>query len=215
MTLTAHDIWLFRHRICPRVTVGFMAANSGDGVGTSPCFEPAPKWRDAAAERDHGLDTYTAGGRVGRSRRSSRHRPGGSAIEQAPERGRLGRRRRAKPRLRSSSARTHLHGHHASRGISVGRASGSSSDLGITVPFTWEGRNGDSQMIAGGPEYPIWFTNLIYHNTLYTLTYKWPNLTDHPCSRIPGLQPAPVEPEVQDRAVRRAGDPAAQSASGM
>ena len=61
------------------------------------------------------------------------------------------------------------------------------SDLGITVPFTWEGRNGDSQMIAGGPEYPIWFTNLIYHNTLYTLTYKWPNLTDDPCSRIPGF----------------------------
>ena len=80
MTLTAHDIWLFRHRICPRVTVGFMAANSGAGVGTSPCFEPAPKWRDAAAERDHGLDTYTAGGRVGRSRWSSRHRRGGSAI---------------------------------------------------------------------------------------------------------------------------------------
>jgi hypothetical protein len=57
-------------------------------------------------------------------------------------------------------------------------------DLGITVPFTWEGRNGDSQMIAGGPQYPIWFTNLIYRNTLYTLTYKWPGLTEHPCSQI-------------------------------
>jgi hypothetical protein len=60
-------------------------------------------------------------------------------------------------------------------------------DLGITVPFTWRGKNGDSRMVAGGPEYPIWFTNLIYHNTLYTLTYKWPGLTEHPCSRIPGF----------------------------
>ncbi len=60
-------------------------------------------------------------------------------------------------------------------------------DLGITVPFTWEGENGDSQMTAGGPQYPIWFTNLIYHGSLYTLTYKWPGLTDHSCSRIPGF----------------------------
>ncbi len=60
-------------------------------------------------------------------------------------------------------------------------------DLGITVPFTWQGRNGDSQMVAGGPQYPIWFTNLIYHNTLYTLTYKWPGLNEHPCSKIPGF----------------------------
>ncbi|KIF01406.1 hypothetical protein PL81_35780 [Streptomyces sp. RSD-27] len=60
-------------------------------------------------------------------------------------------------------------------------------DLGITVPFTWEGRDGDSQMTAGGPQYPIWFTNLIHHGTLYTLTYKWPGLTEHPCSRIPGF----------------------------
>lgn len=60
-------------------------------------------------------------------------------------------------------------------------------DLGITVPFTWDGRNGDSQMTAGGPGYPIWFTNLIYRGTLYTLTYKWPGLTRHPCSRIPGF----------------------------
>ncbi|WP_329403361.1 hypothetical protein OG523_03400 [Streptomyces virginiae] len=47
-------------------------------------------------------------------------------------------------------------------------------DLDITVPFTWEGRGGDSQMTAGGPQYPIWFTNLIYHGTLYTLTYNGP-----------------------------------------
>jgi hypothetical protein len=60
-------------------------------------------------------------------------------------------------------------------------------DLGITVPFRWRGRNGDSQMIAGGPQYPIWFTNLIYRGDLYTLTYKWPNLRDHACSKIPGF----------------------------
>ncbi|MFG1857155.1 hypothetical protein ACGFJT_35340 [Actinomadura geliboluensis] len=60
-------------------------------------------------------------------------------------------------------------------------------DLGITVPFTWTGRDGDSQMVAGGPQYPIWFTNLIYRNSLYTLTYKWPGLNDHECSRIPGF----------------------------
>ncbi|MGW5342878.1 hypothetical protein [Streptomyces sp. NPDC004050] len=60
-------------------------------------------------------------------------------------------------------------------------------DLDITVPFTWEGSGGDSQMTAGGPQYPIWFTNLIYHDTLYTLTYKWPGLIEHPCSRIPGF----------------------------
>jgi hypothetical protein len=57
-------------------------------------------------------------------------------------------------------------------------------DMGITVPFRWRGRDGNSQMIAGGPNYPIWFTNLIYNNTLYTLTYKWPGVSDHSCSRI-------------------------------
>ncbi|GHJ35603.1 hypothetical protein [Streptomyces sp. TS71-3] len=60
-------------------------------------------------------------------------------------------------------------------------------DLGVTVPFSWQGRSGDSQMVAGGPQYPIWFTNLIYRGSLYTLTYKWPGLTEHPCSRIPGF----------------------------
>ncbi|MGW4467424.1 hypothetical protein [Micromonospora sp. NPDC004704] len=63
-------------------------------------------------------------------------------------------------------------------------------DLGIDVPFTWQGKGGDSQMIAGGPEHPIWFTNLIYRNTLYTLTYKWPNIPldpPRPCDRIPGI----------------------------
>ena len=41
--------------------------------------------------------------------------------------------------------------------------------LGITVPFTWRGENGNSRMVAGGKHYPIWFVNLIYHNRLYTL----------------------------------------------
>jgi hypothetical protein len=62
-------------------------------------------------------------------------------------------------------------------------------DLGVNVPFTWTGRDGDSQMVAGGARHPIWFTNLIYRDTLYTLTYKWPNipLNSHPCSRIAGF----------------------------
>jgi hypothetical protein len=42
-------------------------------------------------------------------------------------------------------------------------------------------------MVAGGRQYPIWFTNLIYHNTLYTLTYRWPGVTQHSCSQIPGF----------------------------
>jgi hypothetical protein len=49
-------------------------------------------------------------------------------------------------------------------------------DLNLDVPFTWNGKNGNIQMIAGGPDYPIWFTNLIYDGYLYTLTYKWPGL---------------------------------------
>ncbi len=51
----------------------------------------------------------------------------------------------------------------------------------------WIVRDGDSQLAAGGPQYPIWFTNLIYRDTLCTLTYKWPGLYEHPCSRIPGF----------------------------
>jgi len=47
-------------------------------------------------------------------------------------------------------------------------------DLGIDVPFTWQGRDGNTQMIAGGEEDAIHFTNLIYDDQLYTLTYKWP-----------------------------------------
>ena len=38
-------------------------------------------------------------------------------------------------------------------------------------------------MIAGGPRYRIWFTNLIYRNALYTVTYKWPNIPLNPRRR--------------------------------
>jgi hypothetical protein len=48
-------------------------------------------------------------------------------------------------------------------------------DLGVDVPFTWHGKDGDTQMIAGGAEEAIHFTNLVYDGRLYTLTYKWPD----------------------------------------
>jgi hypothetical protein len=57
------------------------------------------------------------------------------------------------------------------------------SDLGVNVPFTWQSSRGNSQMIAGGPRYRIWFTNLIYRNALYTVTYKWPNIPLNPHRR--------------------------------
>jgi hypothetical protein len=58
-------------------------------------------------------------------------------------------------------------------------------DLDVNVPFTWEGRDGDSQMIAGGPDDPIWFTNVIYRDKLYTLTYEWPKVPpNQPCHRV-------------------------------
>jgi hypothetical protein len=60
-------------------------------------------------------------------------------------------------------------------------------DLGFSVPFKWRASDGDMQMIAGGPDHPIWFTNLIYHNTAYTQTLRWPNVTDHSCSRFDGF----------------------------
>ncbi|GAH99533.1 unnamed protein product, partial [marine sediment metagenome] len=47
---------------------------------------------------------------------------------------------------------------------------------GIDVPFTWVGNNGDVQMIAGSMKHPIYFTNFIYKDYLYTYTYKWPGL---------------------------------------
>lgn len=60
-------------------------------------------------------------------------------------------------------------------------------DLGVNVPFTWRGSGGNSEMIAGGPGDPIYFINLILGNSLYTITYTWPGVTIHPCSRIPGF----------------------------
>ncbi|MCE2983163.1 MAG: hypothetical protein LW832_06320 [Parachlamydia sp.] len=35
-------------------------------------------------------------------------------------------------------------------------------DLNINVPFTWNGNEGNIQMVAGGQKHPIYFTNLIY-----------------------------------------------------
>ena len=61
------------------------------------------------------------------------------------------------------------------------------SDLNIDVPFTWQGKEGNSQMIAGGDEYEIHFTNLIYNDRLYTLTYKWPGI--EPPADDPGKLP--------------------------
>jgi hypothetical protein len=46
----------------------------------------------------------------------------------------------------------------------------------VDVPFTWQGNNGSGQMTAGGYNYPVYFTNLIYNNKLYTKTYKWPGV---------------------------------------
>jgi hypothetical protein len=57
-------------------------------------------------------------------------------------------------------------------------------DLGVEVPFTWEGRDGNFQMAAGGAGDPIWFTNLVYDGTLYTLTYTWPGIPRNPCSNV-------------------------------
>ena len=57
-------------------------------------------------------------------------------------------------------------------------------DLDVDVPFTWTGKNGEYQMIAGGEQYPIYFTNVISGGNLYTLTYKWPDLARQPCSDV-------------------------------
>ena len=50
------------------------------------------------------------------------------------------------------------------------------SDLGVNVAFTWQGKDGNVQMIAGSEGEAIHFTNLIYDGFLYTLTYKWPDV---------------------------------------
>jgi hypothetical protein len=57
-------------------------------------------------------------------------------------------------------------------------------DLHADVPMTWEGHNGESQMIIGGEKYPIYFTNIIAGGRLYTLTYKWPGIARRPCSDV-------------------------------
>ncbi len=57
-------------------------------------------------------------------------------------------------------------------------------DLDVEVPFTWNGRDGNFQMIAGGDGLPIHFTNLIYDGQLYTLTYEWPGVPRRPCSYV-------------------------------
>jgi hypothetical protein len=57
-------------------------------------------------------------------------------------------------------------------------------DLGVEVPFTWDGRDGDSQMIAGNEQSAIHFTNVISGGYLYTLTYKWPGIPRLPCSKV-------------------------------
>lgn len=57
-------------------------------------------------------------------------------------------------------------------------------DLDLEVPFTWHGADGDFQMIAGGEDHPIHFTNLIHDGTLYTLTYEWPEIPRMPCSNV-------------------------------
>lgn len=49
-------------------------------------------------------------------------------------------------------------------------------DLGVDVPFTWNARHGDMQMVAGGRGQPIHFTNLIKNHVLYTKTYTWPGV---------------------------------------
>jgi len=57
-------------------------------------------------------------------------------------------------------------------------------DLDADVPFTWNGADGNFQMIAGDEDSPIHFTNLIYDGHLYTLTYEWPGVPRNPCSKV-------------------------------
>lgn len=63
-------------------------------------------------------------------------------------------------------------------------------DLGLEVSFTWTGRDGDMQMVAGGPGQPIYFTNVIKDHYLYTKTYTWPGLSVHTCERVGRLDRA-------------------------
>ncbi|MCH9816432.1 MAG: hypothetical protein K0U64_08270 [Actinomycetia bacterium] len=54
-------------------------------------------------------------------------------------------------------------------------------DLGFNVPFTWNAKGGEIQMIAGGKNHPIHFTNVIQDHVLYTKTYKWPGVEKGSC----------------------------------
>ncbi|MFF3767270.1 hypothetical protein ACFYYR_24705 [Streptomyces sp. NPDC001922] len=153
------------------------------------------------AEGGHGLDTHTPGGGVGGSRRGHRRRLGDvvAGRRRYAGRGHAAARHRgygARRVTATTTATANTTGADAAAQAPRpprlprdfrGRGKWIVRDLGITVPFTWEGRDGDSRMVAGGPQYPIWFTNLIHRGALYTLTYKWPGLTEHPCSRIPGF----------------------------
>lgn len=57
---------------------------------------------------------------------------------------------------------------------------------GVRVPFWWNGNDGNFRMVAGGPNYRIWFTNLVYNGNFYTYTYHWPGIPSVPCEPIPG-----------------------------
>lgn len=58
--------------------------------------------------------------------------------------------------------------------------------LGVNVPFTWQGVDGNVQMIAGSEDHAIYFTNFIYNDYLFTYTYKWPGLQPE---FLPPLEP--------------------------
>lgn len=60
-------------------------------------------------------------------------------------------------------------------------------DMGVNVPFTWQGRGGNSVMEAGGRNEEIWFKNLIYDGTLYTITYIWEGVDEVACVPFKGL----------------------------
>lgn len=57
-------------------------------------------------------------------------------------------------------------------------------DLDVEVPFTWVGRDGEFQMVAGGEDEPIHFTNIVADGYLYTLTYTWPGIERRECSPV-------------------------------
>jgi hypothetical protein len=64
-------------------------------------------------------------------------------------------------------------------------------DLGVDVPFSWQGKDGNLQMIAGSNgKDPIYFSNVLYDDELYTVTYRWPDIVvpdPVPCDCLGGL----------------------------